>query len=365
MQKKITINVLFIFLFIISICNFSFADEPTIYSQAAILVDSKDGTVIYEKNSNERMFPASTTKILTGIIAIEKCSLDERVVASENAINSIKSGYTNANIQVGEELSMEDLLYALLIKSANEAANVIAEYISGSTENFANLMNEKAVELGCKNTHFVNANGVHDDNHYTTASDLALIAEYCMKNETFRKIVATEYYTLPATPQYPSDDRILKNSNSLQIPDHAYYYPYAIGMKTGFTSEAKNCLIAASKKDDLELISIVLHAEQTEDGRSARYCDSINLLEYGYNNYVPHYEETIGKAIEEKSESESIETQEINNNQEELVIDQNSNQTHLTGFFIFVISGILMILILILEAFRYLPKKHGIKYLNS
>ena len=212
-----------------------FADEPNIYSQAAILVDSKDGTVIYEKNSNERMYPASTTKILTAIIALESCSLNDRITASPNAINSIKSGYTNANIQVGEELSMEDLLYALLIKSANEAANVIAEYIAGSTDNFANMMNAKANELGCTNTHFVNANGVHDDNHYTTASDLAIIAEYCMKNETFRKMVSTQYYTLPATPQYPSDDRVLKNSNSLLIPDNTYYYQYAIGMKTGFS----------------------------------------------------------------------------------------------------------------------------------
>ena len=361
MQKKTRINVLFIFLLIISLCNFSYADEPTIYSQAAILVDSKDGTVIYEKNSNERMFPASTTKILTGIIAIEKCSLDEKVIASENAINSIKSGYTNANIQVGEELSIENLLYALLIKSANEAANVIAEYIAGSTDNFANIMNEKAVELGCKNTHFVNANGVHDDNHYTTASDLAIIAEYCMKNETFLKIVATESYTLPATPQYPSDDRILENSNSLQIPGHRYYYPYAIGMKTGFTSQAKNCLIAASKKDDLELISIVLHAEQTEDGKSARYCDSISLLEYGYNNYVPHYEEE----IEEGIQKETIETQEINNKQEELITNKNSNKSHFTGFYIFIIAGMLMILIFILEIYKHLIKKDGIRYLNS
>ena len=357
MPKKTIINVFFIFLFFISICNFCFADEPTIYSQAAILVDSKDGTVIYEKNSNERMFPASTTKILTGIIAIEKCSLDEKVVASENAINSIKSGYTNANIQVGEELSMEDLLYALLIKSANEAANVIAEHIAGSTENFANLMNEKAKELGCQNTHFVNANGVHDDNHYTTASDLAIIAEYCMKNDTFRKIVATESYTLPATPQYPGDDRVLKNSNSLQIPGHAYYYPYAIGMKTGFTSQAKNCLIAASKKNDLELISIVLHAEQTEEGKSARYCDSINLLEYGYNNYVPHYEEEI--------EEQSTELQETTKAQKFTISEKEQNKSGLTGFYIFIATGMLMILIFILEIYKYFMKKDGVRYLNS
>ena len=155
--------------------------------------------------------------------------------------------------------------------------------------------------------------------------------------------------------------RILKNSNSLQIPEHTYYYPYAIGMKTGFTSQAKNCLIAASKKDNLELISIVLHAEQTEDGRSARYCDTISLLEYGYNNYVPHYEEE----VKEETEPRNIETQGINNKQEELVIDKNSNQFHLTGFYIFIIAGILMVLIFILEIYKYFMKKDGIRYLNS
>ena len=357
MQKKI---IGFIFLFIISISTFVFADEPNIYSQAAILVDSKDGTVIYEKNSNERMYPASTTKILTAIIALESCSLDERVTASPNAINSIKSGYTNANIQVGEELSMEDLLYALLIKSANEAANVIAEYIAGSTDNFANMMNAKANELGCTNTHFVNANGVHDDNHYTTASDLAIIAEYCMKNETFRKMVSTQYYTLPATPQYPSDDRVLKNSNSLLIPEHTYYYPYAIGMKTGFTTEAKNCLIAASKKDDLELISIVLHAEQTEDGRSARYCDTISLLEYGNNNYVPKYNEE----TKPQKEPEISGNLELTEETENILQEKKSTQKNLTGKYIFIIVGILIIFVLIFEGYFNMPHKNGRRYLE-
>lgn len=288
-NKKIFIILLLIFFITLLFEKDVFADELTIYSPSAILIDSKSGDVIYEKNSNTPMYPASTTKVLTAIIAIESCSLDEKVTANPNAINAIKSGYTNAKIQSNEQLSMEDLLYALLLKSANEAANVIAEHIGGSTENFANIMNAKAIELGCKNTHFVNANGIHDDNHYSTASDLAIITRYCMQNETFRKMVSTIEYTLPATQQYPSSDRILTNSNSLMIQGHQYYYPYAIGVKTGFTTQAKNCLIAASYKDGLELISVVLHAESTDDGRGARYLDTINLLEYGNNNYTPKY----------------------------------------------------------------------------
>lgn len=284
-RKKFFIILFLIFFITLFVEKYVFADEPIIYSPSAILIDSNSGNILYEKNSNTPMYPASTTKVLTAIIAIESCSLDEKVTASSDAITAIKSGYTNAKIQANEQLSMKDLLYALLLKSANEAANVIAEHIGGSVDNFANVMNAKAIELGCKNTHFVNANGIHDDNHYTTASDLAIITRYCMQNETFRKMVSTIEYTLPATQQYPSSDRVLTNSNSLMIQGHQYYYPYAIGVKTGFTTQAKNCLIAASSKDGLELISIVLHAETTEDGRGARYLDTINLLEYGNNNY--------------------------------------------------------------------------------
>lgn len=286
MIKKSNLFYIFLlFIIAISITTFSFADEPIVYSGAAILIDSNSGDILYEKNSNDLMYPASTTKILTAIIALEHCSLDEKIIASQPAISAIKSGYTNANIQIGEELTMEQLLYALLLNSANEAANVIAERVGGTIENFANIMNAKAIELGCQNTHFVNANGIHSDEHYTTASDLATIARYCMQNETFRKMVSTLEYPLPATEQYPSDDRILKNSNSLLKDGHNFYYPYAIGIKTGFTTQAKNCLVAASNKDGLELISVVLYAEATEDGRSARYLDTINLLEYGNNNY--------------------------------------------------------------------------------
>lgn len=229
-----TLFIITIFFYILFINQYSLANEPVVYSPSAILIDSNSGKILYEKNSNNLMYPASTTKILTAIIALESCKLDEKVTSSYEAVSSIKSGYTNAKIQVGEELTVEDLLYALLLKSANEAANILAEHIGGTIENFANIMNAKAIELGCTSTHFVTPNGIHDDNHYTTASDLAIIAKYCMKNDTFRHMVSTLEYTLPATDQYPSTDRILKNSNSLMIEGHAYYYPYTIGIKTRF-----------------------------------------------------------------------------------------------------------------------------------
>ncbi len=290
--SKTTIILTIIAIISILFCNYSYADTPqstnleqnlTLYSDAAILIDLATGKVLVEKNSNEKMYPASTTKILTAIIAIENCKLDDKITASYNAVMSIPAGYSNAAIQPDETLSVEDLLNLFLIHSANEAGMILAEHISGSIENFANLMNQKAVEIGCTNTHFTNPSGIHDEEHYSTAYDMALIARYCMQNETFRSIVAKPSCEVAATDKY--EKRYFVNSNDLLRPSSKYYYEYAIGIKTGFTSYAKNCLISASKKDNMELIAVVLGAQTTEDGKSARYIDSINLFEYGFNNY--------------------------------------------------------------------------------
>lgn len=301
-DKLIKINIcLFIFIYMItSIVTFSYSAEDEnqesqegmqIYSEAAILMEASTGKVLYEKNMNERKYPASTTKILTAIIALEKCDLDEVATASNNAVMTVKSGYTKADIQVGEKFSIEELLNVMMVQSANEAATIIAEHISGNVSEFSKLMNEKAREIGCKNSNFVNANGVHDENHYSTAYDMALIARYCMKNEVFRNLAKMMECSLPRTEFWQDEqveehgERNFKNTNKLLIEGNRYYYPYAIGVKTGFTTPAKNCLISASNKNGFETIAVVLHAETTEDGLSARYLDTINLFEYGYNNY--------------------------------------------------------------------------------
>lgn len=255
----------------------------TIYSSGAVLLESSTGKMLYEKNENQKLYPASTTKILTAILAIENCSLTEKLTASNSAITAIPAGYSNAAIQPGEALTAQELLDLFLIHSANEVGYIFAEHISGNIENFATLMNKKASELGCKNTHFTNPSGLHDTNHYSTAYDMALIARYCMENETFRNIVSKTSCTIEATDKY--QERYFKNTNDLINPSSKYYYEYAIGIKTGFTSQAKNCLISASKKDGLELIAVALGAEATEDGKSGRYMDSINLFNYGFSNY--------------------------------------------------------------------------------
>lgn len=300
----ISINIFFSF-YMQSLANTKLADSDTttstsdnkiqnlsIYSDAAILMDSKTGKILYEKNSNEKKYPASTTKILTAIIAIENCNLSDTISASYNAIMSIPSGYSIAEIKENEVLTVEQLLNVFLIHSANEAGYILAEHISGSISNFADLMNQKALEIGCTDTHFTNPSGIQDENHYSTAHDMALIAQYCMKNETFRQIVCKTSYTLEPTDKTP-EERYFVTTNDLIKTSSEYYYPYCIGIKTGYTSKAKNCLISASQKDGLELITVVLGAEFTENGKSARNTDTINLFNYGFENYK--YQEILSK----------------------------------------------------------------------
>jgi D-alanyl-D-alanine carboxypeptidase (penicillin-binding protein 5/6) len=186
---------------------------------------------------------------------------------------------------------------------------VLAEHISGTVQEFSILMNEKAKELGATNSNFVNPNGVHNENHYSTAYDLSIISKYAMKNEMFRKLVSTTYYQLPTTNKYDREDRYFRASNELILtnnnnrPDN-YYYKYATGIKTGFTTPAGNCLIASSEKDKLRLISVILGAGRTEDGLSQRYLDTLSLFDYGYSAY------TIKEIVKK---GQTVQTTNINN----------------------------------------------------
>ena len=261
------------------------AQEPEIASEAGFLMEVNSGNILYSKNSSEKLYPASTTKIMTAILALENCKLDDIATVSQNAVDLVPSGYTNAKLVPGEEMRIEDLLYGLMLNSANEAANVLGEHISGTIDEFSKLMNKKAEELGCKNTHFVNTNGMHDENHYTTAEDLAKIAVYCMKNEEFRKIVSTVEYTLPATNIYKNADRVMKNTNLLINPTSKYYSQFVIGVKTGYTKEAGNCLVSYAEKDGTKLVCVTLKAGSSSSSSSQRFIDSKELLEYGLDNF--------------------------------------------------------------------------------
>ncbi len=313
------IKILIIVLLINCFNIYSFADTESdskentnnnfeISSESAILVEEKTGITVFEKDADKKMYPASTTKIMTAILVLENCELSDMVTVSSNALKSIPSGYVTGELFVEEKLPVEDLLYELLLKSANDVAVVLAEHVSGSVEEFSNLMNKKAKELGCTNTNFVNPNGIHNENHYSTARDLAIIAKYCMQNDKFREIVSTREYNLPKSNKYPFTDRKFKNTNELILPDGKYYYEYATGIKTGYTKEAKSCLISSSSKNDINFISVVLGGSSTSNGKDARFTDTINLFNYGYENY---------KFIEFKTANEFITNIEIENATEE------------------------------------------------
>ena len=294
--KKLGIYFCCIFILLFFLFPYSVqaeSSEITTYSPACLLMEASTGKVIYEKNAHTRMYPASTTKIMTAILVLENGNLADTVTVSENAVLSIPNGYSTAQLQIGEQLTVEQLLYALMLPSANDAAVALAEYIAGSVDSFAAMMNTKAVEIGCTDTHFVNPNGVHDENHYSTAYDLALMGQYAMQNTTFRSIVSTTQFSLPITNKYPTADRIYHNNNlllssSLLSNGHNYYYPYCTGIKTGYTDSAKSCIVASAKKDNMELIAVVLGGETLENGLSGRFLDCQTLFDYGFNNYSFH-----------------------------------------------------------------------------
>ena len=287
-KKSLVIIFMLIFILHTSMC-YALTEQPEISADAAILIDSSSEKVLYSKNENQKMYPASTTKILTAILTIENCNLNDVVTVPYEAISSITSGYSVAALQAGEQLTVEQLLQVMLVHSANDAANVLAFHVSGSIENFANLMNNKVSELGLTNTHFTNPSGMHDENHYTTAYDLAIIMKYCMKNDTFRSLSSLKYCTIPATNKY--DVRVFNTTNELLIYDNRdvssnYYYKYAIAGKTGYTTQAKNCLVSVAKKENLELICVVLSAGIYPNNVSAKFVDTKSIFDYGYNNYT-------------------------------------------------------------------------------
>lgn len=253
--------------------------EPEVTAPSAILIDSETGKVLYEKNADEKRFPASTTKTMTGLLTVEHGKLDEIITIGKNP-PLVEIGSSQIYLVPGEQLTMEQLLYALMLESANDAAVAIAEHISGSVEEFAKLMNSKAGELGASSTNFVNPHGLHNDNHYTTARDLSIIAKHAMRLEKFRNVVKEVKYIIPKTNKQ-EERNYITNSNKLiwEIYDQ-FRYEYATGIKTGYTAKAKQCLVGSAKKGDLELISVVMGAE----GQNV-YSDTVNLFEYGFANF--------------------------------------------------------------------------------
>ena len=311
-MKRWVSAVLALFLLLAALPAFSFAEAPTpepipeptlspdaekydadhpenlsedqLYALSAILISQDTGEVIFSKNPDEVRYPASTTKILTVLLAcLFSDDLNEKVIVSETAMN-IPSDSSTMGLRVGEEIRLIDVLYGTMLLSGNDGANVIAEAVSGSIPAFVDLMNQTAAMLGCDSTHFANAHGYHDDYHYTTARDMAVIARYAMQNETFRQIAGTVSYTIPRTNLQRARTITTKSSYMLTGSDekpNKYYYPKATGIKTGSHSHAGYCFVGSASSEGVSLISVVFFT-----GNRARWADTIKLMDYGFSQYM-------------------------------------------------------------------------------
>ena len=289
------IKIITFILILITCFSYVFASQNiTINSKSAVAIDGDSSVVLYNKNADKKVYPASTTKILTAILAIENLDLNKSVVVSKSAIN-IPWDSSSVYLKEGEVITINDLLYCLLLNSGNDAANVLAEAVSGEINAFVKLMNEKAIEIGCTNTHFTNAHGYSDDNHYTTAMDMAKIFKYCTQNKEFIKIISTKSYVVEKTNK-TNEKRYLNNTNRLILKKedsiYARPYEYCLGGKTGYTNEAGRTLVTYARKDNRTIIVTIFGA--SSGGREdVRYTDAINLFEYAFNNFS---QTTIAKA---------------------------------------------------------------------
>lgn len=279
----------------------NYADENkelTLNSRAAILIDANTGTVIYEKNAHEKLYPASITKILTGYIACSEGNLDDTLTISQSAIDGMGAGGSSIGLVPDEKVNFRDGMYGVMLESANEVCMAIAEHMYGSADAFAAKMNEVAKSLGCKESNFANPHGFHNDNHYTTCYDMALITKKAVTNEDFNQIWGTISYQIPATNLNVA--RYLNHKDKMIKPTSEYYYPDLLGGKTGYTDEAGNTLVSYAERDGAALISVVMKA----DGYDNTYKDSTALLDYGFSVY--NNRETIFNAAEFSSLSNVI-----------------------------------------------------------
>lgn len=256
-------------------------EGPQVESAAAAVIDIDTGTILYSKGGTEKMYPASTTKIMTALLLIENCDLEDEITFSE-IVYDLEEGSSHLGIQAGEKMKLRDAAYGLMLASANDIANGIAEYMGGSLSGFADLMNARAAELGCVNTHFANPQGLYQDDHYTCAHDMALIAAAAYQNPVFREIVTTKEYTIPET-NMTEEERSFLNHHKMMHEDEEFYRDWCTGGKTGYTSQCLNTLVTYGEKDGKRLASVVFRAE----GSEVAYRDSTEILEYGFREFTP------------------------------------------------------------------------------
>ena len=249
--------------------------------ETAVVMDVDSGALLYAFGANEKHYPASITKVMTAMLALENGNLDDTVTFTKEAVFGIEPGSAHIARDVDERMSLRDCMYGMMLESANECAYAIAEHIGGDYDTFINMMNEKAAALGCKNTHFCNSNGLFDENHYTTAYDMALIAREAFHNETFDEICGTKTYTIPPTNIH-EEETYLNNHHAMLnfYKTRKYLYEYCVGGKTGYTTEANNTLVTYAKKDGQTLVCVVLNA-----GQGCHYNDTRRLFDYCFEHF--------------------------------------------------------------------------------
>ena len=297
MKKRRVLSLFLILLLFVSLAVPVYAkDNFEADARAALLVDVGTGEILYEKNAHEHNYPASITKVMTALLTFEaidagRLRLDQEITASESAFDNLAADGSTANIKAGETMTVESLLNCLLIVSANEAGHILAETVSGSIESFVALMNQRAQELGCEDTHFANPTGLHNDRHYTSAWDIYLITREAMEHEGFMEIVGRKAYTVPETNL--SKARDLHSTNYListwRTGWPGYYYEEARGIKTGSTPEAGYCLVANAVRGSRQLVSVVLGAERVklEDGttETRSFSETVRLFDHGFDDF--------------------------------------------------------------------------------
>lgn len=305
-MKKILISFLLIALIFVNAKAFA-ASLPNVVADGALLIDINSGKILYERNKDTKFYPASTTKIMTALLVLEHCKMDDRIIIGKRPSSFVDG--SKIYLYDGEEFNVDQLMHALLIASANDVAIAFAEHISGSEEAFAQLMNERAKELGCLNTNFVNSHGLFDENHYTTPYDLSLIAREAMNNEYFRQIINTKSFSMEPTNKQPKP-RPLNTINYI-ILNTKYHVDGANGMKTGYTSESGHSFVGSAARGDTSLIVVLLH-----DKKPGLWEDASSLLNYGFNSY---------KTIKEVSNGDFVSNLKVENTDIEIPLTAKSD----------------------------------------
>lgn len=304
-------------------------EKPSIAAQGAALYDASNGVFLYEKNADQSFYPASITKIMTALLVLENCSQDETVVFTKTATTNLESGAVALDVTEGDEISVRDCLLGLLLKSANEVANGLAEHVSGSVSAFADKMNARAAQLGCTGTHFANPNGLNNSQHYTTAHDMALIGAACFKNPDFCELETHTSYHFPATINRSSGTDIAMGHKMISKAS-ARHYDGILGGKTGYTSKAGNTLVTCAERNGVRLVAVILKSQGTH------YDDTEKLLNYGFavaepQKNAPGAEETKaslagpGEGLAGNTQPEEVKTSEESKAPEETKAEDNNN----------------------------------------